>query len=132
VEHRLGCDRRTGADVTVVFDFASPIDSFGAYLTGTETGIDGTFAVSFNDGSVVSLPIGENPGTGGGVQFFGFTDAGKLITSITITEAGPFNSRDVWGIDDIRVGIAAVPEPTSLLLLGSGLCGLAAVQRLRR
>ena len=60
------------------------------------------------------------PNLGSGVQFLGFTDSGKLISSITVNvQLG--GTGDIIGIDDVR--IVAAPEPTSLAIFG--LMGLA-------
>jgi hypothetical protein len=79
--------------------------------------------IVFNDGSSNDLSPTKN--LNGGVQFFGFIDPGSSISSITVSEVGPFASgRDILGIDDIRLVPAAV-------LGGSGvplpLAALAAV-----
>ena len=40
-------------------------------------------------------------------------------------------SDEAWGIDNVLVDSAAVPEPATLLLLGAGLGALAARKRLK-
>jgi len=119
--------------VSATFNFGSSIDSFGAYLTGTEDDFPGTITLNFSDGSSETLTIPKNPpGSGGGVEFFGFTDAGASISSVTFTETGDFTSgRDIWGIDDVSFGNTntTVPEPGSIFLFGTGLAGLAGVIR---
>ena len=117
--------------ISATFNFGSSIDSFGAYLTGTEDDFPGTITLNFSDGSSETLAIPKNPsGSGGGVQFFGFTDAGASISSVTFTEAGDFTGgRDIWGIDDVSFGNSSVPEPGSILLFGTGLAILAGMIR---
>ena len=89
---------------TAVFTFAKAIDAFGAYFTGLQTAF-GTSTVTFTDGSTDSVSL---PGfTSGGVAFVGFTDSGKLISTVTINV-----SDDAIGVDDVHFGAAAsTPEP---------------------
>ena len=86
--------------------------------------------MTFNDGSAEVLSITKTDNTGGAL-FFGFTDFGKSFTSVTYNTGATDTTRDIWGIDDARFSLAAaaVAEPSSLLLLGSGLLGLAAIRR---
>lgn len=103
---------------TLTFSFATPVQSFGAFFTGVQINI-GT--VTFNDGSsqTLTLPSPNN----GGIEFFGFTDSGQSISSLTINVLG-----DIIGIDDVRyVKASEVPEPTSMGALGVG--GLALMRR---
>jgi len=106
------------------FAFSSPTQSFGLWLTGVQTVFTSTFTLTFFDGSseTLSLPINVD----GGAAYFGFTDAGALISSITITN----QSNDAWGIDDVTYS-SAVPEPSTLLLLGGALPLLGLAYRRR-
>jgi hypothetical protein len=52
---------------TLTYSFATPVDAFGAFLTGVN--LTGE-TVRFNDGSPETLSI---PNSGGGVEFFGFS-----------------------------------------------------------
>lgn len=52
-------------NVDVTFTFASPINAFGAYLTGTDSTVPGgNFTLDFDDGTSQSISINENTGSG--------------------------------------------------------------------
>jgi hypothetical protein len=112
------------ANGTAAFSFASPITSFGMWITGVQTVFTSTFTLTFNDGAsqTLNLPINVN----GGTSFYGFTDTASL-SSLTISNI----SNDAWGIDDVSYGsgTSTVPEPSSLFLLGAGVLGMAGVAR---
>jgi hypothetical protein len=111
---------------TLTFSFSTPINSFGTYITGLEEGIDGVVTVEFNDGALQSFLLSDP--IGGGVQFFGFTDAGHAISAVSFVETDVSSStRDILGIDDVSYTV--IPEPGTLLLLGSTLAGLGFLSR---
>jgi hypothetical protein len=114
---------------TLTFTFSTPIDTFGAYLSGVQANGE---IITFSDGSTQTIPI-PNPGATGGVEFFGFTDAGFQISSITINANTDSNQGDIIGVDDVRFGRPAgssVPDAGgSVLLLSLGIVGLVGVQR---
>jgi hypothetical protein len=108
----------------LTFNFANPTQFFGAYLTGVQTAFFADY-IQFNDGTIetITIPGSGTTNTNGEVAFFGFTDAGKSINSITI-DAGTGSSGDFIGVDDVSFQV--VPEPSSLELCGIAcLCGLA-------
>lgn len=114
--------------LTATFAFNTPIVAFGVYLTGAEVDLEGTISLDFNDGSAQTLPVTKNAVAG--VQFLGFTDFGRPISSVTFTEVAPFwNNRDLYGIDDLRYG--SIPEPGSLTLFLVGAAALV-LRSLRR
>jgi hypothetical protein len=104
---------------TLTFTFAGGTQFFGAYLTGVQTNFFQD-TVTFNDGTSQTI---NAPGTGtdssnGALDFVGFTDAGKLITSVSIN-AGT-NGQDFIGVDDVRYQTAATTVPSSVFLLLAG------------
>jgi hypothetical protein len=123
---------------TVTFTFTTPTQFFGAYFSGIQTNF---FAdtITFSDGTSQSISI---PGIGttssiGALDFVGFTDAGKSITSITINTGSNALGFDDIGIDDViyqgpaATTFSAVPEPGSISLMLTGSLGLAAGIRRR-
>jgi PEP-CTERM motif len=117
----------SGSPVSVTFTFAKPVDAFGAYFTGVRPTTP-ELEITFNDGTTHEFLI---PGVrNGGVLFWGFTDPGASIESITVTATNP----DVIGMDDVRFVSTpppTVPEPSSLALLSLGL-GLAGWRRWKK
>jgi len=116
---------------TATFSFTSPVDAFGGYLTDTQVGFPGSITVTFNDGSSQSLSVTKNDDTGGAV-FFGFTDIGAQIVGISYNTGATGDTRDIWGIDDVRFAVVAAPEPASLALIATWLIGFGVVRRRRR
>jgi hypothetical protein len=99
------------------FEFATPIDAFGAYLSGVQ--MDGGEIVIFASSEIPHIPIPKFGGNDvGGVQFLGFTDAGQQIRALTIFTPGLGLGVDIVGLDDVR--FTAVPGP----IAGAGLPGL--------
>ncbi len=102
---------------SLTFTFSTPVQFFGAYLSGVQNFVQDTF--TFSDGSVQTIDVPE-AGTSnntGELVFVGFTDAGKSVSSITVNAGA--NGFDAIGVDDVRFqsGVAAVPEPSSVVLL---------------
>jgi hypothetical protein len=125
---------------TVTFTFANPTQFFGAYFSGIQSAVFFADTITFSDGTSESISI---PGVGtsgsiGALDFVGFTDAGKSITSITINAGIPGDPGagfDDIGVDDVSYESAAstptVPEPDSIALMLTGCLGLAAGIRRR-
>jgi hypothetical protein len=115
----------------ITFSFATPIQAFGAYVSGLQVG-DAT--ITFDDGSSQTIVI---PSLGGGVQFEGFTDAGKLISSVEInTTSAELPEGDFIGVDDVRFvangGGPATPEASTWVMMLVGFAGLGYVAYVRR
>lgn len=121
-------------------DFTNPVAAFGFY--GVDIGdFGGSLALTFLSGaSVVAMEavpheIGSGGSTGGNAFFFGYIDASNPFDRVAfnMTE-GPSN--DVFAFDDMTIGsveqVVVVPEPNSMLLLATGLFGMAAVRMRRR
>lgn len=122
-----------GGTATATFSFADPVQAFGAFFTGLGTA-NGDLFVTFNDGTSQELPVAGVGSVVGGAQFFGFTDAGRSISSISLQLRNVTGSRDIFGIDDVRYVSAAevIPEPGTFAPLAAGLLFFAAVARRRR
>lgn len=103
-----------------VFNFSTPIESFGAYFTGVQRA-DAT--LTYSDGSTVELAMPAAVLSSAGTSFFGFQDIGASITSIDyFTGVGG----DYVGVDDIRYATTSsvVPLPAALPLFAGGLGAL--------
>ena len=109
---------------SVMFNFSSAINAFGAWFTDTQSNFPGPITITFNDGTSEIVPVPKNGADGsgafsGGAEFFGFvTDA--PFTSVTINTGATDGTRDAWGLDNLTFGdpeITATPEPSTLSLL---------------
>lgn len=117
---------------TVTFQFSTPTQFFGAFLSGVQDFVQDTYTFSDGTSQTIDVPeTGTSPNVGE-LVFVGFTDAGKSIASVTIN-AGT-NGFDDIGIDDVRYQSAAAttPEPSSVLSLMSGLFALSLWSRRRQ
>ena len=124
------------------FSFAHPIQAFGTNITALDQtpGIELSFL--FNDGTSQSIPVvGTSADAASSSQFFGFTDPGKLINSVTVQQrytniepiADSFSITNYTvGIDDVRY-VKSVPEPALFLsLLAFGVIGGCSVLKRKR
>ena len=116
---------------SVTINFPSPVQAFGAYVGGVGTGgVLSSLVAKYNDGSSQQYTLVGAPSANGGMMFFGFTDPGAQIISVTIEEAGSFGFiDDSFSLDDIRYVAAggAVPQDAAAIpaLSGWGLAAMA-------
>jgi hypothetical protein len=108
---------------------ASPVDYLG-FLDIDQAGTTGVALLT--DGSSVSFGF-ETTGVGGdSAEFYGiFRNDQPRIVLVKLDASGDGR----WGIDNIEYGTIphdAVPEPGSLILLGTGLVALGRAWRKRR
>jgi hypothetical protein len=117
---------------SLVFTFATPVEFFGAFLSGVQDFTQDTYTFSDGTSETINVPEAGTSPTVGELVFVGFTDAGKSITSVTIN-AGT-NAFDAIGVDDVRFQSVAAPEPNSAvsLLTGCFFFGLVLWFRRRR
>lgn len=95
-----------GGVVTITFTPNVKLQAWGAYFTGVGTVPNTSVEIAFDDGTAQTFDV---PGSAnGGATFFGFTDPGKIIASVTVRETlTSTDFRDILGIDDIRYAPAA-------------------------
>lgn len=110
------------------FDFDSPVQAFGCYITGLGDK-SGDMVAIFQSDTEYFVPI-EGSSTGGAL-FFGFVDPGMEIYSVAFAigpEVEGEGALDIYGVDDVRY-VGLVPEPASMVAVS---LGLAALIRKRR
>ena len=105
----------------LVISFAGPVTSFGIDLANYyNSPVSVGFATSTGDSYSTAT-------TGGNLEFFGFTNA-QVFTSVTISSGAQYSI-----FDNVEYSAAvAAPEPTSLVLLATGLLCVVGVGRRRK
>jgi PEP-CTERM motif-containing protein len=106
------------------FDFsANPVDYFGFFdidQAGT-TGI-----VTFEGGATAMIGFETTEGAGDSAEFFGiFRNDMPRIIRVQLDASGDGR----WGVDNLQYGVAAVPEPATVSLMGIGLAVATAIAR---
>lgn len=103
--------------------FAEPLAAFS--LDITDYGDFGTLPLVLTINGTTPFTIATSPRPNGNLLYFGVVATGvDQITNVRLS------SGDAIGID--RVSIAAVPEPSTLLILGTGIVLLIGHVRFRR
>lgn len=105
--------------------FSTAISALGLNLTGLGDVSGETLHILFNDGVARDQIITGNAHGAGGIQFFGFTDIGADITSVTFELDGiNGHTRDIFGADNIQFFAGGplgqtVPGPSGFILLAT-------------
>jgi len=111
---------------TITFSFSSPINYFGIDIN-TFAPSNGDYHGDFPGGPFVSSYFDPFPGFSTG-QFLGFYSDDTYFSIVNIGANAAYS----YNLDTMRYGAGApVPEPGTMMLLGSGLAGLVGYGRRR-
>jgi hypothetical protein len=129
----------SSTSIAFSMEFSQPQVAFGFFGTdigdpefGSGTGGEVILLLELWGGGTMTLNLGNFIGdeARGSVLYFGVIDIDNPFTKITFLNS---SGTDFFGIDDFTIASQVIPEPNTLLLLGSGLVlGGLVIRRRRR
>ena len=128
-----------GSGGPVSLAFTLPVTQFGLNIEDFDS--SGSFIVSFTAYDAGGTSLGTfmaNGVSGSALSFEGLTVTGDTISKISFTDSAAGGSNNLlfgnisYGNPTAIPPVASTPEPSSLVLLGSGILSLAAMARRRR